>query len=77
MLLSSACQILLSLETEDVLCNREEEDTPITMSTLQSNDKANTLGQTYLQYNQWFEQTLFFLNPGKQLQANKQLGKNK
>lgn len=52
MLLSSACQILLSLETEDVLCNRGEEDTPITMSTLQSNDKANTLGQTYLQYNQ-------------------------
>lgn len=52
MLLSSPCQILLSLETENVLHNRGEEDTPITMSTLQSNDKANTWGQIYLQYNQ-------------------------
>lgn len=46
MLLSTPRQILLSLETQEVICNPGEEDTPITMSTLQSNDKANTLGQS-------------------------------
>lgn len=50
MLFSSPRQILLSLETKNVVCNPGEEDTPIAVSTLQSNDEANTLGQIHLQY---------------------------